>query len=159
MITIGKITKPGKPKTSESLKVAYIYAALILILAVCQLFTFDKFIPLIESFGLPGGELGSKIIASVIVGSEVFALPFLLGMELWRVLRIKSMIFGWIVPIIWLFITIWINVSGNNVSNVGFLGTIIDLIPGWWAVLFSIALGILSVWASWGLWPIKATKR
>lgn len=159
MIFIGKITKTRQPKTIDSLKVAYMYAILLMVFVVCQLFSFEKFVPLIESFGLPWGELGAKIIAFIIVTCEVFSLPFLLRIDVWQAFRIKSMILGWIVPLIWLFLTIWINLSANGIPTVGFLGTVYNLVPGWWAVLFSISLGILSFWASWGLWPIKPIKK
>jgi len=159
MIFIGKITKTRQPKTIDSLKVAYMYAIMLIICVVCQLFTFEKFVPLIESFGLPWGELGAKIIAFIIVTCEVFSLPFLLRIDVWQVFRVKSMILSWIVPLIWLFLAIWINLSPINISTVGFLGTVVNLVPGWWAVFFSISLGILSFWASWGLWPIKPIKK
>jgi hypothetical protein len=75
-------------------------------------------------------------------------------------MRIVSMVFGWVVPVIWLGLSLWVMVTTNAITNIGFVGTVLTLTPGWWALLFSLALAILSVWASWGMWPrMKTTKK
>jgi len=150
-----KATKAKKPRTSESQKIAYIYAAILVIFALTQLFTFDKFLILVESFGLPGGDIVARLFVGIIVTSEVLALPFLLGLNLSQLMRFVSMVLGWAVPLAWLKVTLWLLFTTNSVSNIGLLGTTISLIPGWWLVFVSIALGLLSAWASWGLWPGK----
>jgi type IV secretory pathway TrbL component len=66
---------------------------------------------------------------------------------------------GWIVPVIWFFLSIWTNLTINAIANIGYLGTIVQITPGWWAVCTSIAIGLLAVWSSWGLWPIKHKNR
>jgi hypothetical protein len=150
-----KATKAKKPRTSESQKIAYAYAAILIIFALTQLFTFDKFLILVESFGLPGGDIVARLFVSTIVTSEVLALPFLLGLNLSQLMRVVSMVLGWAVPLAWLKVTLWLLFTTNSVSNIGLLGTTVSLTPGWWLVFVSIALGILSAWASWGLWPGK----
>jgi len=150
-----KATKAKKPRTSESQKIAYAYAAILVIFALTQLFTFDKFLILVESFGLPGSDIVARLFVSTIVTSEVLALPFLLGLNLSQLMRVISMVLGWAVPLAWLKVTLWLLFTTNSVSNIGLLGTTIKLVPGWWLVFVSIALGILSAWASWGLWPGK----
>jgi len=150
-----KATKAKKPRTSESQKIAYAYAAILVIFALTQLFTFDKFLILVESFGLPGSDIVARLFVSTIVTSEVLALPFLLGLNLSQLMRVISMVLGWAVPLVWLKVTLWLLFTTNSVSNIGLLGTTIKLVPGWWLVFVSIALGILSAWASWGLWPGK----
>jgi len=150
-----KATKAKKPRTSESQKIAYAYAAVLIIFALTQLFTFDKFLILVESFSLPGGNIVARLFVSTIVTSEVLALPFLLGLNLSQLMRVVSMVLGWAVTLAWLKVTLWFLFTTNSVSNIGLLGTTVSLIPGWWLVFVSIALGILSAWASWGLWPGK----
>jgi len=153
-----KATLAPKPKTRESQIVAYIYAIILIILVLCQLFTFDDFLLLLGGFGLPGGIMTANMLGSIIVISEVFALPFLLGMWLSPLMRIISMVLGWIVPLVWLKLSLWICLTSITAPNIGFLGTVIDLIPGWWTVFISIALGLLAAWASWGMWPVKPKK-
>ena len=149
------VTNAKKPKTLESQKVAYMYAFILIIFALSQLFNFNDFLALLESFWLPGGNVTADLLGAIIVVSEVFALPFLLGMQLSPLMRVMSMVLGWLAPIMWLKLSLWLVLTVNAVSNIGFLGTIVQLAPGWWAVFFSIALGILAAWASWGLWPGK----
>ena len=153
-----KSTSALKPRTRESQQVAYFYVVVLVIFALCQLFTFDKFLILLGNFGLPGGIVVSNLLGSVIVVSEVFALPFLLGMRLSPLMRVVSMVLGWSVPAMWLKLSLWLCLVGNGASNIGFLGTIINLVPGWWSVFVSIAIGLIAAWASWGMWPVKYQK-
>ncbi|MFZ2125291.1 MAG: hypothetical protein WAV01_01555 [Candidatus Saccharimonadales bacterium] len=151
---------PAKaPKTKEAKNVAYLYAAILVIFVLAQLFTFDDFLRLVTSFDVPGGKAVSYFLASLIVSAEVLALPFLLGMSASPLMRIISMVLGWIVPAIWIFFAVWLNVTINAVSNIGFLGTAVNLTPGWWAVCFGIAMAILAAWASWGMWPFKTKAK
>jgi len=159
MNIIAESTTAKKPRTPESQKIAYMYAAILVIFGLAQLYTFDKFLVLLESFWLPGGAPVARLMGSVIVSSEVLALPFLLRLKLSQHMRVISMVCGWIVPIVWLKIALWLNLTVNAVSNIGFLGTVVRLVPGWWVVLVSIALGILAAWASWGMWPFAIRAR
>lgn len=143
-----------EPKTDTARGVALLLAAILLIMAVAQLFSFEKFIPLVKEFGLPGGEGIATLIAGVIVTAEVFALPFLLRMRLSPLMRVFSMVCGWVSIALWLLLSVWINVSGTSVTTIGFLGTSVAVPVGWWAVAFMTALGVLSAWTSWGMWPL-----
>lgn len=154
-----KTTSAKKPKTVESQKIAYAYAAVLTVLVLCQLFTFDDFLILLESFWLPRGDVTANLLGAIIVISEVFALPFLLGMNLSPLMRVVSMVLGWVVPAAWFKLSLWLIFADNAVSNIGFLGTIVSLTPGWWAVFISIALGFMAAWASWGMWPIEKHKK
>lgn len=154
MIKLVKAIPAKQPKTSDSQKAAYLYAGILIIFALAQLFNFQEFLTLLDSFWLPGGEPVARLIGAIIVVSEVFALPFLLEMPLSPLMRVVSMVLGWIVPIAWLKLSLWLAFTTNAVSNIGFLGTTVSVTPGWWNVVFCIALGILAAWASWGLWPL-----
>jgi hypothetical protein len=146
-------TPAPAPKTKNVEKIAIFYAVILVIMAVAQLFTFDEFLKLVTSFKFPGGIWYAHFIAEFLIVAEVFALPFLLRMPLSTTFRWFSMILGWFVALIWANITIWLVVQDSGVTNVGFLGTAVALIPGWWAIFISVALGILAAWASWGMWP------
>ena len=152
-------TAAPKPLTSTSTKVALTYAAVLVVMAVAQLFTFDEFLPFIQSIGLPFGDGTVYLLGPLIVLSEVFALPFLLRMWLSPAFRYVSMFLGWLVPALWLCVSLWIVQANSPVTTVGFLGTAVDLMPGWWAVFISLALGVLAAWSSWGLWPGKRAEK
>lgn len=154
-----KATLAKKPRTKESEQIAYAYAAVLVALVLCQLFTFDGFLSLLSGFDLPGGEVAARLTGSIIVVIEVFALPFLLGMNLSPLMRIISMVLGWLVPLAWLKLSFWLIITSSAASNIGFLGTLVRVTPGWWAVFVCLALGIMAAWASWGMWPIERRKR
>jgi hypothetical protein len=141
------------PKTKDVKRMATFYAAILVVMAVAQLFSFDDFLKLVTDFGFPGGVRAGYFLASFLVTVEVFAIPFLLRMSLSPAFRWVSMVCGWLVALIWAKITIWLVIKEGIVDNVGFLGTSVPVMPGVWAVFISIALGILAAWASWGMWP------
>jgi hypothetical protein len=149
----------AKPRTDTAVKISLLYAAILVVFAVAQLFTFDEFIKLVPQFQLPIGEGLTAAIAPMIVASEVFALPFLLRMKLSSGFRYFSMGLGWLVTGLWLGITSWVVITAQPVSTIGFLGTIGHLSPGWWAILVAVGLGILTAWSSWGLWPGARAKK
>lgn len=150
-----KTTPAPKPRTKESRQIAYAYAIVLIVLVLCQLFTFDKFLVLLQSFAFPGGDVTAHLAGSLIVISEVFALPFLLEMNLSPLMRVVSMVFGWIVPLVWMMLSLWLIFATNSVTNIGIIGTLVAVVPGWWAVYICAALGTMAAWASWGLWPGK----
>jgi len=135
------------------------YAIILIVFVLAQLFTFDDFLILLDSFWLPGGKPVACLLGSIIVVCEVFAVPFLLNVKMSPLMRDISMVLGWLVPIIWLKLSLWLVLTVNAVSNIGLLGTKIRLMPGWWAVFFSVALGVLAFWSSWGLWPLARRQK
>jgi hypothetical protein len=150
-----KSTPAPQPRTSDAKKMAYFYAIILTVFALGQLFAFNDFLNLLDSFWLPGGKPIATLIGGVIVASEVFAIPFLIGMALSPLMRYFSMFLSWLTPALWLFIALWIHFTENSITNIGFLGTKLSIMPGAWTILICVALGILSAWASWGLWPGK----
>lgn len=159
MSILPKPTLAAEPRTKTAKTIALIYAVILVIFAVAQLFTFDDFLELVITFNLPVSALLVGAIAPVLVASEVFALPFLLRMPLSTAFRRFSMGLGWLVATLWLFITLWLVTSDPTVTSVGFLGTVGHLSQGLWAVGVSLLLGVLTIWASWGLWPGARAKK
>ncbi|MFZ3009806.1 MAG: hypothetical protein WA030_02175 [Candidatus Microsaccharimonas sp.] len=147
------VTKAPVSKTKDAKRIALFYVIVIVVFVVAQLFTYDEFPALIISFGLPGGEQSSVFLAALLVAAEVFALPFLLRMPLSKAFRYFSMGCGWLVAGIWLFITAWLALQDGVIDNIGFLGTAVAIMPGWWAVFVSAGLAIVTGWSSWGMWP------
>ena len=158
MSFLQKPTPAPIPKTIDAKRIATFYAIILVILAVTQLFTFEHFLELIASFDLPFGDQFAYFLGAFIVTVEVFALPFLLRMPLSPAFRSFSMVCGWFAAGVWFDISLWLVLTDSPVTNVGFLGTVTDLMPGWWAIFIATALGILTVWASWGMWPARRKK-
>jgi hypothetical protein len=140
-------------RTADSAKISILYAVVLVVFGVAQLFTFETFLPYVQSLQLPLGESFNYILAPLIVVAEIFAIPYLLRMRLSPAFRYMSMGLGCMAAALWIFITLWINLSNVSVETVGFLGDVVTLAPGWWAVFISLALGVLAIWSSWGLWP------
>jgi len=159
MSILVKTTPAPKPRTKESRQMAILFAGLLVVFAVTQLFTFDEFIELIPALALPVGEVMTYSLAPLIVVAEVFALPFLLGMAVSTAFRWLSMFFSWFVAAAWTFISFWVVFTQPAVETIGFLGTLVPLVPGTWAIFISLALCILAAWTSWGLWPGKRSKK
>ena len=158
MSIFAKPTPAPKPRSKDVPRIAFLFALIILIMVVTQLFSFEKFLVLLASFDLPITAQASYFLGGLIVITEVFALPFLLRMPLSRAFRWVSMVSSWIVSLIWVKLTAWIIITEQSVENVGFLGTLVGLMPGWWAIFVAVSLAILAGWASWGLWPGKRKK-
>jgi hypothetical protein len=148
-------TKASQPETKNAQTIGLVVAGVFIVMAVAQLFTFEKFPAVIANMWLPGGDQWAPVRAALIVIFEVFAIPFLLRMQLSPLMRVCSMILGWVVIAGWLVATLWENLSGDVISNSGLLGATMHLPNGWWSVFLVIALGVLTGWASWGMWPLR----
>ena len=159
MSILVKALPAPKPRTKESVKIALLFAGILVVMAVAQLFTFEEFLPLVERFNLPLSPELIYAVGPLIVVSEVFALPFLLRMRLSTAFRYLSMFLSWLAASLWLYISLWLAISYVPVETVGFLGTVINFMPGWSSVFISVALVILTIWSSWGLWPGKTSKK
>jgi hypothetical protein len=164
MYTLGmsifvKAIPAPKPKTKDVIKMTRIYAVVLIIFALCQIITFEKFLTLFQSFGLPGGTPFSHFLATFIIITELFALPFLLRVRLSPLARYISMLSGLLVAVLWLYVSLFVLSSVNAVTNIGFLGTVASLLPGWWSVLISVAFGLLAIWSVWGMWPSAKHKK
>lgn len=142
-----------KPRSEYSKQIALLYAAMLVIFAVAQLYSFDTFMQYFPSLGLPFPDAVTYAMAAVIVVAEIFALPFLLRMTVSPAFRWGSMVLGWCVPLFWLGVSFWVLFQAPTVTSIAFLGGVAQLEPGWWAITFVIAIAIMAGWASWGLWP------
>jgi hypothetical protein len=152
-------TTVSEPKTKNAKVVGIALAAVFVVLAVAQLYSYEDFPNVIASLWLPGGRPLATLAAALIVTGEVLAVPFLLGIQLSPAMRTVSMVAGWLVILGWLKIALIVNISANAITNSGVLGATIPVAPGWWMVCLFIALGVLSAWASWGMWPLVARTK
>ncbi len=146
----------AQPPRSQSVKViAWVYAAVLTVMVVGQLFAFEDFIPLIANYWLPGGNGTASLVGCLIVVTEVFAIPYLLRMPLSPLMRWTSMICGLIVPTIWIKLAITALVTDNALTNSGMLGTKVSIHAGAMQLVFSLLIAVLAIWSAWGLWPAR----
>jgi hypothetical protein len=153
-----KSTMAPKPKTQSTRAVSLALAAVFIVMATAQLFSFENFPEVIRHMWLPLGEF-APVRAALLVTIEVLALPFLLSMSLSRAMRVFSMVAGWLAIGVWLMISLWVNLSGDIVTNSGLLGATVSLPVGWWNILFCLALGVLAAWSAWGMWPLTRSEH
>ncbi len=149
----------GHSRTEIAEKIAVLYALLLVIMIIMQLFTFDDFSTLFISFNLPVGGVAIAALAPLIVVLELFALPFLLRMAVSPAFRWLSMVCGWFVAATWLSLSSATVSAYPSVETVGFLGTAAAVTPGLWALTVSLVFGIMAAWASWGMWPAGNPKK
>jgi hypothetical protein len=147
------LAKPAPKLRSNTVRnVAWIYAGTLTVMVVAQLFAFEEFRPLIESYGLPGGQGTGWFLASLIVVCEVFALPFLLRMDLSPLMRWFSLFCGGFTAFLWLLLSLY--ATGQQlVIDSGLLGTKVVIHTGVTAIAASLILAIFAAWSIWGLWP------
>jgi len=153
-----KAQEAAAPKSTWGSYLAIVYAALLVILSVAQLFSFETFSSVILSYWLPVSQPATHLIAALIVTVEVFSIPFLLRMKLSVAMRWFSMFLGWLAAAWWLFISLWMLLTTNAITNSGVLGTAIPLKPGWWLLILSGLMVALAIKAAWGLWPARHGK-
>ena len=142
-----------KPRSQTYKMIAWIYAGVLVIMAVGQLFSFEKFMPLLNDYWLPGGVGTATLTASLIVFSEVFALPFLLRMPLSVLMRSLGMVCSLMAAGLWTFLGILAVMSDTAMSNSGMLGMKIVIPSGAVQLVFALMLCGLAIAAVRGLWP------
>lgn len=137
-------------RTKESRRIAMLVSVVFFALALTQLVSFPGFIEALFYFHLSYTQ--SAWLGSILVGSELLAIPFLLRWRLSIGFRVVSMKLGWFASLGWIVLSI----EGiiDAVPSVPFFGGVIHLVPALWEPCLSIALVILVAWASWGLWPL-----
>lgn len=142
-----------KPRSWNFVRLAWLYGFILVVMACVQLVSFEKFIPLINSYELPGGYGTANLVAGLIVVSEVFALPYLLRMRLSYYFRWFSLGCSVLAPLLWLKISVYSMVVGP-VKNGGLMGVYItlDLLL---QLVVTLALLGLSCVVAYGLWPRK----
>ena len=153
-MTFAKAVVAPEPRNDLVKKGAWVYAALLVLLAIGQLYAFEKFIPLIQAYGLPGGQGATTVFAAVIVVAEVFALPFLLRMPLSPLMRLMSAFFGVLVPAIWLVLSLIALINGG-IENGGILGAKVTV----GATTQAIIALVLTALAGWSLWGLSLRKK
>ncbi len=149
-MVLATAVKADKPRSELAKRAAWAHAALLVVMAVGQLFAFEKFLPLISSYWLPGGAGTAALLAGVTVISEVFALPYLLRMPLSPLMRVLGVVCSFIVPILWIVLSMVALTSTYTIDNGGIFGTKVSVSVTAQLILSVFLLG-LAAWSWWGL--------
>lgn len=144
--------KASAPRFKAASTFAWVYAAVLVLMAVSQLFGFEDFIPLMSGYGEAGGYGTAVLISSLIVFTEVFALPFLLGMPLSPLMRWVSLTCSLLAPAIWVKLAILAMMTGL-VANSGLMGSALSIPTGVPALVVSLVVTALAIVSAWGMWP------
>lgn len=153
-----KATEALKPRSESAKIAAWVYVAILVVMALGQLYAFEDFIPLIAEYELPGGDTMATFVAASLVVTEIFALPFLLRMYISPLMRWLSLVCSGVVAIIWTTLSLLAYFSTIVITNSGLLGTKVSVPPGIVSIGLSGMLLVLAVYCAWGLWPVKARK-
>ncbi|MDX2775808.1 hypothetical protein PV379_00355 [Streptomyces caniscabiei] len=151
-----KTTPAPTPKTKNIRGISILTAVFFVLLAVSQLFTFERFADVLQ-LQYAGLGVAAPVLAACIVTLEVAALPFLLAMPLSAAARVLSMAAAWGVVLIWCVLSMATLIEGSD--GTALLGATLDVPGGWWTVCFTFGLGVLVAWATWGMWPLSARRR
>ena len=141
-----------EPRSVIARNLAWVYAAILVVMALGQLYAFEKFIPLITAYGLPGGETMATVIASLIVFAEIFALPFLLRMRVSPLMRWFSLACSVIVPATWIKLSLFALITNKSLESGALLGAKIEVAVATQLVI-ALALLALALYVAYGLWP------
>ncbi|MDN5275667.1 MAG: rane protein of unknown function [Candidatus Saccharibacteria bacterium] len=112
------------------------YAGLLTILALTQLYSFEDDILLFGN-ALPDGF---AFVAPLIVVSEVFALPYLLRLQLSPAMRVLSMGLGWVAALSWIVWPLIFMGTAHPEHNSGLLGVGLIDVPLWWTIIAGAAM-------------------
>ncbi|MBI3494657.1 hypothetical protein HY004_01585 [Candidatus Saccharibacteria bacterium] len=130
---------------------SYGLSAIIIAMVVAQLMTIEKLLPIIENYQLPGGSPSAKIIIFLSATCGVFALPFLLRMNLSPLFRILSALLLNVYALIWLGLGLWITVNNPPLIGTGLFGGLLKSIPGEVVLPFGSLLFVGTVFITWSL--------
>lgn len=139
--------KAPKPYGKNAATLGVVAAGVMTVMALLQLVRFDKFLPELD-FQLPGGYGFAIFVATVIVFAEIFAIPFLLRMNLSKLARFCSGLLVLLPVWIWLIVSIWS--TGNDVVAVQF-STYFPLSTGWWTIVLNAAWLAFNFYVVWRL--------
>ena len=149
-----KATPPPKLLDKKLYRLAVVYALVIVVCMLGQLFRFDNIIATAAEADRPIGQL-AVVFWTVLQVLQLFALPFLLRVRVSRLMRIVSLVAAMIVPVFWAVITGW-QLSVAN-PNLGIFGTEVEMLNVWWISAIATVIGIAGASAAIG--SIAASKK
>jgi hypothetical protein len=134
-------TDAPKPANIVAFYAGLAAAALLTVVSVAQLFTYEEF-PAVLSvvYPVPGGYGGATLFAALLVTIEALAVPYLLRMRLSPLMRLLSQACGVASCLVWLVLGLYLVVQDGSMVSSGLLGATIPVRDGWLPLLFAFSL-------------------
>lgn len=103
MATMVKQTPPPplKTKNPRLTAIPYVYASILVVLALLQLVFFENLVAATAEYLRPITAEKATIVAVALISVQVFALPFLLRLPLSRLARLLSALIAYVGPFFW----------------------------------------------------------
>lgn len=155
MIYFAKSQAASAPRHQYVEILAYVQSAVIVVIALTQLFYLQDFLNIFTTLEL-GPSFQAYFLGAFLVWAEIFSLPFLLRMKLSKAFRVFCMLLLWFVSIFWIYLSIWVPYDGRDI---GLLGGYVPVESGVVSVVFATLFGGLSINNIWGLWPLDSSKK
>ena len=141
---------PARPFGRLQKILATLYAAILAMMAVTQLVTFEDFTAILQqAFGLQSPDVVLPL-AATITALEVLALPYLLSMAISPLFRVTTRAIGYCIAILWLGIGLL-----AGAEPIGFFGGLLDIPNGAATVACSSVLFMLAC----GVWLTGRMKK
>ncbi len=138
-------TPPPKLRDEKLYRFALVYAVLIVLCMLGQLFRFDHIISAVVDENMFGGQLG-VVFWTVLAVVQLFALPFLLRLHMSQLMRLVSVIAALLVPLFWAGLLGWqLSVSSQTL---GVFGTEVTQLNVWWVTGILIIVALVGASAS-----------
>jgi hypothetical protein len=130
------IASYGQARSLRTWASALVAAVMITVMLLAQLFEYEDFIVILGAL-LPVNDAASvKVIAALIIVTELLALPFLLNMYLSKLMRVLSAVMAMGVATFWLFTAL----TNAHANNSGMFSTTIELQGGLVAAMWALIL-------------------
>jgi signal peptidase I len=155
MIYLPSAVAPPEPRTPYASKVAWALAGIMLVMVFLHLVRIDKLIPIIDTV-LPGGLAWAVAFVCIVVTTEVFALPFLLGMKLSPLARICGGLCAVFAPLAWASLSVW---AIGGYATTGQFSSYLNVMPTWWLLIANYLWLGVSYWVLWLLSYDKSFSR
>lgn len=138
-------TPPPKLQNKKLYILACIYALVIVVCMLGQLYRFDNILSFAGESNISNSQIG-VVFWTVLQMIQLFALPFLLRIHISSLMRIVSMIAAMLVPIFWAILAGWQLSVGSQV--VGIFGTEVEMLNVWWVTAIVATIGVVGFSAS-----------
>lgn len=137
-----KYKKPTLPSVTSQQAFGVVAGSFLLLMLLCQLFTFEDF-PGLLSQAISDKATGLALLFALVF-SEVVALPYLLGMTMFRRLTIISRAAGGLAILLLAVVEGLVIFNGDDTSVL--FGATFMVPSGTWSLLLLGAVGVLMTW-------------
>lgn len=131
----------GPARNPRTRMAAWACAALITVMLVSQLFSYEDFPSTLDVILPINDQPLVHLLAALVVIAELFALPYLLSMYIAPLMRVVSAVFGVLATGFWLIVSL----TSAHAANSGLFSTTLKIPGGVLAAVWSLAVfGLLA---------------